>query len=242
MTDTPRYHQERIFDPERAHPDDAHSLVMRLVRPGTRVLELGCASGYLSGYMERELGCRVTGLEADPVAAGVAATRCGEVHTVDLDSPEALDCARASAPYDLLLAAAILEHLKNPERVLRVARDLLAPGARAVVSLPNVAHWSIRWRLLRGRFDYEEYGVMDRTHLRWFTLETGRALLEGQGYRVEQVRIAGSGLQNALNAVVRPIGLTSPPLVLPGVLGYELIYVARPRDAADTPQRVAERP
>ena len=133
------------------------------------MLELGCASGYLSGYMEQKRGCRVTGLEADPVATAIAAQRCSEVYTVDLDAPDALDCARASAPYDVLFAAAVLEHLKYPERLLTTARELLKPDGRIIISLPNIAHWSIRLRLLRGHFDYEDYGVMDRTHLRLYT-------------------------------------------------------------------------
>lgn len=227
VTIPPKYHLDERFDPQRAHPDDAHSVLMGLIPPGGRVLELGCASGYLSGYMEQALGCRVTGLEADPAATAIARTRCSEVHTVDLDAPDALDAARPSAPYDTLLAAAVLEHLKYPERVLRQSRDLLRPGARVIVSLPNVAHWRVRLNLLLGRFDYSDYGVMDRTHLRLYTVRSGRELLASAGYTVEALYIAGSGLQNALNALARRGGRPLPPPVLPGLLGYELIYMAR---------------
>jgi methionine biosynthesis protein MetW len=227
MSETPKYHLSDIFNPAAAHPDDAHSLLMRCVPRGGRVLELGSASGYLSGYMEQALGCRVTGLEADPKATAIAATRCSEVYTVDLDAPDGLDCARASAPYDTFFAAAVLEHLKYPERLLRTARTLLKPGARVIVSLPNVAHWRNRLALLGGRFDYQDYGIMDRTHLRLYTLKTGRALLEGEGYTVEQSLIAGSGLQNALNGLARRLKRPLPPPVLPGLFGYELIFIAR---------------
>ena len=224
---TPKYHLDSIFDPARAHPDDAHSILMRLIPPGSRVLELGCASGYLSGYMEQALSCRVTGLEFDPVATAIAAARCSEVYTVDLDAVDALEPAAASAPYDVLLAAAVLEHSKHPRRVLAEARALLKPGGRVIVSLPNVAHWQIRLKLLAGNFDYEDYGIMDRTHLCLYTLKTGRELVESQGYHVEQILIAGSGLQNGLSGLSRRLGLSTPPLIFPGLLGYELIYVAR---------------
>lgn len=222
----PKYHLDDVFNPAAAHPDDAHSLLMRLIPRDSAVLELGCASGYLSGYMEQALGCRVTGLEADPAATAIAATRCTQVFTVDLDAPDALKDAATGAPYDVLLAAAVLEHLKHPQRLLEQARALLKPGARVIVSLPNVAHWSIRLQLLRGRFDYQDYGVMDRTHLHLYTLDTGRALLEDAGCRVEAVYIAGSGLQNLLNALTRPLGWRPAPLIAPGLLAYELIYVA----------------
>ncbi|MBI5670726.1 MAG: methyltransferase domain-containing protein [Chloroflexi bacterium] len=224
---TPKYHLDHIFNPANAHPDDAHSILMRLVPAGNRVLELGCASGYLSGYMEQALGCRVTGLEFDETAAAIAAKRCSEVHTVDLDAPDALQAARASAPYDLLLAAAVLEHLKYPDRLLQEARSLLKPGARIIVSLPNIANWRLRLMLLTGRFDYTDYGVMDRTHLHLYTVKTGHALLQDQGYTVEALYIAGSGLQNVLNALSRRLRRPLPPPVLPGLFAYELIYAAR---------------
>lgn len=224
----PKYHLDSIFDIHQADPDDAHSILMRLIPCESRVLELGCASGYLSGYMEQVLGCRVTGLEYDPAATAIAATRCSEVHTVDLDAPGALQPAQASAPYDVLFAAAVLEHLKYPQRLLQEARALLKPGALLIVSLPNIAHWQFRLHHLLGNFDYEDYGVMDRTHLCLYTLKTGRALVESQGYTVEKTTVAGSGLQNLLNSAARRAGFKAeiPPL-LPGLLGYELIFVAR---------------
>lgn len=226
MSVTPKYHLEDSFDPQRAHPDDAHSVLMRLIPQGSRVLELGCASGYLSGYMEQKLGCRVTGLELDPLSAEIAAQRCSEVHIADLDAPDALAPAHASAPYDVLFAAAVLEHLKYPERLLQSAKPLLKPGARVIISLPNIAYWGIRLRLLRGTFRYADYGIMDRTHLHFYTVETGRALLEQQGFTVESLHIAGSGLQNLLNRFARAANRPLPAPVLPGLLAYELIYVA----------------
>lgn len=224
---TPKYHLENIFNPQTTHPDDAHSILMRLIPPNSRVLELGCASGYLSGYMEQALGCRVTGLEFDATATALAAKRCSEVYTVDLDTPDALDKAQASAPYDVLLAAAILEHLKYPEQLLQAAHKLLKPNACVIVSLPNIAYWQIRLNLLLGRFDYADYGVMDRTHLHLYTARSGRELLEAQGYRVESLHIAGSALQNMLNSLARRGKRALPQPILPGLFGYELIYMAR---------------
>ncbi len=223
----PKYHLQEIFDTSTAHPFDAHSILMGLIPRGSRVLELGCASGYLSGYMEKVLGCRVTGIDADPVAVSIAAERSSEVYVADLDMPNALELVRASGPYDVLLAAAVLEHLKYPERLLNDASKLLVPGGRAIVSLPNIAHWSFRMQLLCGRFNYTDYGVLDRTHCRLYTVATGHALLEEQGYHIEQLAIAGSGFQNLLAMLFRRLGRSEPRPILPGLLAYELIYVAR---------------
>ncbi len=224
---TPKYHIETIFTPEQTNPDDAHSLLMRLIPRNSRVLELGCASGYLSGYMEQRLGCTVTGLEFDPAAVRIAATRMTQAQVVDLDQADALAVAASNAPYDGLLAAAILEHLKYPEAILQQAKALLKPGAWVIVSLPNIAHWSIRLKLLRGRFDYTDYGIMDRTHVHFYTVDTGRRLLEDQGFRVESVHIAGSAVQNLANRFARATKRPLPAPILPGPLAYELIYVAR---------------
>lgn len=222
----PKYHLEAIFDPQQASPNDAHSILMRLIPPSANVLELGSASGYLSGYMEQSLGCRVTGLEGDPNAVEIAQTRTTAAHCVDLDAQNALDAAQSNAPYDVLLAAAILEHLKYPHRLLRSARELLTPNATIIVSLPNVANWRIRLMLLTGRFTYEDYGIMDRTHLHFYTLSTGKALLEDSGYPVHDIHISGSGIQNALSDLSRQFNRQPPPLILPSLFAYELIYVS----------------
>jgi O-antigen biosynthesis protein len=177
--------------------------------------------------MEQALGCRVTGLEIDPAATAIAATRCSEVHTVDLDLPDPLLAAHASAPYDVILAAAVFEHVKFPDRILQQARQLLKPDGIVIISLPNVAHWRLRLELLRGNFDYVDYGVMDSTHLHLYTVKTARNLLEEQGYKVERLHIAGSGLQNVLNSFARRMNRPYPQPILPGLFGYELIYVAR---------------
>ncbi|MDZ4767730.1 MAG: class I SAM-dependent methyltransferase [Chloroflexota bacterium] len=221
----PKYHLDGIFDAAAAHPYSAHTQLMAAVPRETRVLELGCASGYLSGYMEQRLGCQVTGVDFDPTATAIAAGRCSEVHTVDLDAPDAL-AGVSRAPYDVLLAAAVLEHLKQPERLLRDALALLKPGARVIVSLPNIAHYSVRLALLLGRFDYGEYGIMDRTHLHFYTMRTGAHLVTSSGAALDRTVIAGSGLQNLLNRTASGFGLGSVPLILPHLLAYELIYIA----------------
>lgn len=96
-----------------------------------------------------------------------------------------------------------------------------------IASLPNIAYWQYRLRLLLGQFDYVDYGVMDRTHLHLYTVKTGRALLEAQGYPVEALHIFGSGLQIALNKIARHQGRSLPRPVWPGLLGYELVFVGR---------------
>jgi 2-polyprenyl-3-methyl-5-hydroxy-6-metoxy-1,4-benzoquinol methylase len=187
---------------------------------------LGCSTGYLSGYLEKEKGCEVTGVDIDPNAVAVASKRCHASYAIDLDRADALDNVGDS--FDVLLAPAVLEHLKYPERLLTAARKLLRPQATVIVSLPNIAHWSSRVRLLIGQFDYTDYGLMDRTHLHFYTLRTGRALLENCGYCVKEHYIIGSLVQNSLNVVAKRFNRTVKYPIWPGLLAYELIYVGSP--------------
>jgi 2-polyprenyl-3-methyl-5-hydroxy-6-metoxy-1,4-benzoquinol methylase len=226
-TTTPKYHLDGIFNPDASGYVNSHSIQMRLMPSDANVLELGCASGYMSGYMEQILGCRVTGLEWDEDAVAIAQEQASYVYQVDLDAPDALVSARDHAPFDVLYAANILEHLRFPEQVLQNAHALLKDDARIVVVLPNIANWQFRLKLLLGRFDYVDYGVMDRTHTRLYTVKTGRELLEQNGYSVESLHIAGSFIQNQLMLLQQRFKWQNIPLILPNLFGYELIYVAR---------------
>jgi SAM-dependent methyltransferase len=103
-----------------------------------------------------------------------------EVHTGYL-SPELI---QQIGLFDVVLLADVLEHVPNPQTMLLLSRQALKPGGAVVMSVPNVAHWSVRADLVRGRFHYQRFGIMDATHLRWFTLDTLKALITSSGFKV----------------------------------------------------------
>ena len=157
---------------------------LRRKRPGTpTVLDVGCGRGQLGGAI-RGLGYRVTGIERSPEAAARAGDRLDEVLRIDLADPAAAEVAIAGRRFDIVLFADVLEHLPDPLAVLRFYRRFLAPGGRVVISLPNVASWDRRLALLFGRFDYADAGIMDRTHLRFFTFRTAGILVREAGMTV----------------------------------------------------------
>lgn len=140
-------------------------------RRGLRVLDSGCGFATTSERIQ-QLGNEVTGIEESAVACEVAAKRLAHVVQADLQQADLGD-----AQFDVLIFADVLEHVPWPVGVLKKYLRWLAPGGRVIVSLPNVGLWSVRFAHLFGRWEYEETGVLDRTHLRFFTRKSARWLL-----------------------------------------------------------------
>ena len=140
-------------------------------RSGLRVLDVGCGFATTSARIQ-QLGNEVTGIESSAEACVVARTRLSRVIEADLVN------ATPDAQYDVIIFADVLEHVPWPVGVLRRYLQWLAPGGSVIVSLPNVGLWSVRFAHLFGKWNYEETGVLDRTHLRFFTRRTAKWLLE----------------------------------------------------------------
>jgi methionine biosynthesis protein MetW len=157
--------------------------IVALVPPGARrVLDLGCASGALGAALKARGDVEVVGIEREPAYAAEASKRYDRVVEGDVAAVPA-----GLGRFDCLVAADVLEHLADPWSVLEAYVRLLEPGCRAIVSLPNVGHWTTYARLARGSWPRLPEGIHDATHLRWFTLRDAVALCEGAGLRVEHV-------------------------------------------------------
>jgi 2-polyprenyl-3-methyl-5-hydroxy-6-metoxy-1,4-benzoquinol methylase len=162
-------------------PASTHSKIVSLVPPATRVLEFGCATGYMSEVLKNRLGCTVVGVEIDRDAAALAEKHAERVIVGDA---EKIDYAAelAGEEFDVVLFADVLEHLKEPADVLRRVRPFVAENGLVVASIPNIAHASVRLALLGGEFRYREWGLLDDTHLRFFTRSSIQDLFEETGY------------------------------------------------------------
>jgi 2-polyprenyl-3-methyl-5-hydroxy-6-metoxy-1,4-benzoquinol methylase len=167
--------------------DSTHSTVVRMVGHDKHVLELGPATGYMSKILS-DHGCSVTGIEIDPEMASQAAQFCERVIVGDLDTLK-LEEELGDQRYDVIVAADVLEHLKDPLRVVTQLKDFLVRDTgHFVVSLPNIAHGSVRLALLNGDFDYRDLGLLDRTHLRFFTRKSIEQLIEDAGLGIVEMR------------------------------------------------------
>jgi len=212
----------------------SHSVILSLLKSANnrRVLDVGAAHGYLAASL-RARGFRVSAIEGNPDLARKAANYCDEIIVADLDGP----LPTLSGRFDVIVYGDVLEHLKDPAGVLMSINQNLKPDGLVIISLPNIANLYVRLHLLMGKFNYQDRGILDRTHLRFFTRNTFREFLDDASLEV-------------LELTATPIPL---PLVVPeryhGVLlsaihscnnwlarhwstmfGYQFIAVARKKE------------
>jgi SAM-dependent methyltransferase len=151
-----------------------------------RVLELGCASGQTLSLMRERGAEHAVGIEYSPEAAAIAEARgvgriiVGDVENMDLDLEP--------ASFDLLIAGHVLEHLADPWKILKKLRTFVKPGGQFVCALPNVRHYSIVLPLvIHGKWEYQSSGVMDWTHLRFFSRDTALTMVREAGFEAERI-------------------------------------------------------
>lgn len=211
-------------------PGSSHDVLRRCIRrlpPGRRLLDLGAAGGHL-GRAVRDRCAYVAGVEPDP---GVPeASREGYD---DWRRTDALNAGDWAEPFDVVVCADVLEHLPDPERLLARIAGWLSSGGTLLASLPNVANLQVRGGLLFGRFEYAERGILDRTHLRFYTRRSARRLLEGAGFRVVAEEATAMPYELAFPALAR--GPWRRPVrafagasarLLPTLFGYQFVFEA----------------
>ncbi len=171
-------------------PYECGGIVLDLMPSGARVLDVGCGTGIMSAAIRDRCAADITAIEPHDRRAAMAAARGLNVIHGILDETT----SAGLSDFDIVLFADVLEHLPDPRGMLVLARQrCLKPGGHVLLSVPNIAHWTVRCDLLAGRFDYQPKGIMDATHLRWFTLKTIRQTVESAGYKIIEER-ATAGL------------------------------------------------
>ena len=164
--------------------NECHYLIKGLVRGGSRVLEIGCGTGSLLNYLVNSNGCSGDGIEPNANRALLASQKglsvINSYLTEELDLPEKY--------YDYIIIADVLEHLVDPSFILINSKRFLKDGGSYIISVPNMVHWSIRLQILKGEINYTDTGILDATHLRWFTQKSLLKFLDRLGHRVTCVK------------------------------------------------------
>jgi len=208
--------------------DSSHGRIGKLLRsrPASKILDLGCSSGLFAERL-RAMGHHVTGV--DVYEFDQIAERTDAFHRADLNDgipPE------VGSGFDIVLAADVLEHLADPAALVRQVRQVLEPHGSAVFCVPNFAHWYPRIRSALGLFDYDQRGILDATHLHFFTRRSFRKLVERGGFVIGRMEPVGLPL-DALGASAGPARvarLVDHVLVTlwPTMFAYQFIVEARP--------------
>ena len=193
-----------------------HKIIAREVGKNMEVLDVGCNSGYLGRVVDKSN--KLSGVDIDLKELDRARTDNGYKQVWQCDLNKDLSGAKK---YDVLVLADVLEHLINPEEVLRrLVKNNLKNKGRVIISLPNVAHGLIRWKLLWGKFEYEESGILDKSHLHLYTINSAINLIKGSGLEAVKVIFSSDRLGWLLDKVK----------ALGPILGYNIILICQKKE------------
>jgi predicted TPR repeat methyltransferase len=169
----------------------SHAVILEMMAgmPGRRILDLGCSGGLFAAHA-RAGGHEVTGVDC----LEIPGVRERTDHFVQASLEDGIP-AEAGDGFDIIVAADVIEHLSRPGAVLRDMRRVLRPGGQVLLSVPNFAHWYPRLRVAAGLFGYDRRGILDETHLRFFTRATLRRLVRASGFDILEEHATGLPLR-----------------------------------------------
>ncbi|WCM94006.1 methyltransferase domain-containing protein [Acidovorax sp. NCPPB 2350] len=217
-------------------PDERTSLsvLAEQIHEGASVLDLGCGSGALGQYLSETRGTTSDGVTWSEAEAAHARPHYRRVVVDDLETCD-LVTVFTGQRYDYIVCADVLEHLRRPEHVLDLCRELLVPGGRLLISVPNAGYCGLVAELLQGEFRYREEGLLDRTHLRFFTRRSLARFLGEHGWALDGIdtirrEVPESEFDDAFDTL--PPAVARHLLVTPDAMAYQFIGVARPAAGA----------
>lgn len=155
--------------------------IFKQIPDGSKVLEIGCGSGILANLLSIRKKCRVFCVEKQTVMAGIAKNKCEEILNVDVEKTE---LPYESGFFDCIILGNVLEHMKEPSKILSQLKKYLSENGFIIYSVPNIVNWYSRTTIFLGKFEYEKSGVFDETHLRFYNLNSAKKLALESGYRI----------------------------------------------------------
>jgi predicted TPR repeat methyltransferase len=212
----------------------SHRILIEMLRRftprGGTLLDLGASAGHL-GAAVRDHFDRIVGFEYEVACIGSLRKIFDDAAIADLET-----IRRLPAGIDAVVLGDVLEHLRDPKALLKLVHDALGTTGRAFVSVPNIANITVRLGLLLGVFEYRDRGILDNTHLRFYTMRTIRRQIEGAGFRILAVRgssvpirlIIGKWMPEPLLRLGEQI-LTMMTRLWKSLFAYQIIIVAAPR-------------
>jgi trans-aconitate methyltransferase len=200
--------------------ENVNADLLALIPPhARRVVEVGCMHGAMArAYRATNPAAEYVGIDIDADYAAVAAASCTQALAGDIETFDAAALDKLF-PSDCWIFGDCLEHLRDPWRIVKMIRQAIDPDGCLVACIPNAQHWSVQMRLATGLFRYEDQGLLDRTHVRWFTRVTMLEMFAQAGWRVD-------------TAVSRTVRAVAPAGVMEGIKAIAAAAGADPEQAA----------
>jgi len=227
----PEFQEYFVHYPIKQSRYSSHYYARQMVGNQKEVLDVGCGEGFFAAELVKNSN-RVTGVDSLPPSR--AGSALAQYYSANLDHGlEDVIKTVQGKRFERILLLDVLEHLQNPARILADCQRLLFSDGQIIVSVPNIANFSVRLLLLAGRFDYTDRGILDRTHLRFFTRKTARALLQDAGYRIVEEKLTVVPVELVLGLtpdawLCRVLNrcLYVVTRLLPGLFGYQIMMRA----------------
>ncbi|MDR0259150.1 MAG: class I SAM-dependent methyltransferase, partial [Comamonas sp.] len=219
------------------------SVLANKIQSGARVLDLGCGPGVLGQYLQQHKACTLDGVTFSAEEAALARPYYRDLAVADLEQINLAE-AFTRRQYDYIVCADVLEHLRQPEQLLADCRDLLAENGEILVSIPNAGYCGLVMELMQGELRYREEGLLDSTHLRFFTRQSLLRLMQAGQWSVQSLETIDRPLDESEFA--RTTADSLPPAVMryllaqPDALAYQFICSIRPSSDAAAAQAHAQ--
>jgi len=219
----PIKYQNPNFNPKLLSKHNIDRMAVEEIPDHSFVLDVGCATGFMGKYLIKEKKCVVAGLDLRDDELEVAKKNLNYIFKANIEDPETVKLVldkTKQKKFDVILSTSLIEHTAQPNLVIENMKKLLKPNGKIIMSTPNIAHWTARIELLKGNFDYTDYGIMDETHLHFFTPKSFKELFIKNKLSVVKQKIDAEGggfprLSLALSSF------------FPNIFAYQVLIVAK---------------
>ena len=216
---------------EKVYTNNGNPAVLNAVEgTGKLVLDVGCGDG-ANARILKKAGHTIDGITLSQQEADVVKDVIRNVYICDLEHGLP---ATITAKYDVIICSHVLEHIAYPAKLLAGIRNVMAPGAKMIVALPNIMHYTPRMQLLRGNFNHAETGIWDYTHMRWYTFKSAAKMFADNGFSVVKAWVDGTiplyRVTKYLPAGVQKQIFNMLTAISKGFFGAQLLYVIQKHD------------
>lgn len=173
--------KDNNFSNEEIKNEGINYGILRYIGRGNRILDIGCGSGR-TGHEMKKKGNYIVGLDISNEQIEIARQRLDKAYQADLTQVN--DLPFSNERFDVIVFGDVLEHLVDPGSILKCYKRFLEKDGKIIISIPNIANYFMRLKLLFGKFEYSDVGFLDETHLRFFTLKTSREMIQNSGYYI----------------------------------------------------------